>query len=154
MISIRNVRPLSIEDKKRDLSTLISWGRSLLDPPPAVGATKPPKSKLSDAGRIRPQNPPIDRGDGVALKIVASIDPDELTAKIAHLREHGNCSSWVWASTGAPGKLAALPGPMAPSETETVVPCRETFERCCETFKRCLAAKPPPLAARCSSADL
>ncbi len=95
-------------DKARDLMRLISWGKSRLDPPPRCGATRPPARKLADPHRIRPENPPVDRGDGVALRVVANIDQDERTAKIAHLREHGNCSSWVWASTGAPGKLARI----------------------------------------------
>ncbi len=94
-------RALTEDDKKRDLMRLISWGKSRLDPPPSVGATKAPAPKLADADGIRPQNPEVDRGDAAALRIVADIDPDERAAKIRHLREHGSCSSW------------ALPGPMA-----------------------------------------
>ena len=59
------LRPLSSDDKKRDLMCLISWGRSLLDPR-SVGATKPPARKLADPHRI--ENPPVDRGDGVAWR--------------------------------------------------------------------------------------
>jgi hypothetical protein len=67
-------RPLSGDDKKRDLMRLLSDGRSLLDPPPSVGATKAPTPKRADPHRIKPQNPPTDRGDVLALRVIADID--------------------------------------------------------------------------------
>jgi hypothetical protein len=120
-------RPLSADEKKKDLMRLLSDGRSLLDPPPAVGATKPPTSKLADPHSIRPENPAVHPADRAARAIVARVNPAERPAKITHLREHGNVSSWLWESTGTPGELKALPDPMAPSETEVAVPSRETF---------------------------
>ena len=93
-------RPLSADEKKKDLMRLLSDGRSLLDPPPAVGATKSPPSKLADPHSIRPENPAVHPADQAARAIVAKVNPAVRAAKIEHLREHGNCSSWVWASTG------------------------------------------------------
>jgi len=59
-------RPLPDADKKRDLIRLITWGKSLLDPPPALGRTKALARKPA-------------RG-WIGL----------------HLKEHGSCSSWKW----------------------------------------------------------
>ena len=80
---------------------------------------------------------------------------DELVAK---LEEHGNCSSWLWASTGAPGKLTALLlataddgtpiplGPMAPGETEVATPSRERRPAVAE-------ARPCPVIGTISDRD-
>lgn len=129
-------RPLSRDDKKYDRLRFLSWGKSIVDY----------ATKLADADRIRAQNPPVDRGDSAALRIVAGIDPKARSKQIAHVKEHGSCSSWLWSTTGTPGRLvkaavnglvvlravgplAALPvGPMAPGETETADPHRETFK--------------------------
>jgi len=107
---IRPTRRFSRDDKARDLLRLITWGKSLLDPPPALGrtkalarkpargwiglGTKAPAPKEAEADPIRAQNPPVDRGDAAALKILANIDPKEREAKIDHIKVHGACSSW------------------------------------------------------------
>lgn len=106
-------RPLSRDDKKYDRLRFNAWGKSILDY----------ATKLADPHRIRAQNPPLDRGDTAALRIIAAHDRVEREAKISHLKEHGSCSSRVRASTGA----LPDPGSIAPGETEVVDPRRETF---------------------------
>src|ERR1700722_3970589 len=92
-------RPLSPAEKTKDLMRLISDGRSILAPPPSVGATKATAPMLADAHRIRGVNPPNDHGDALAEKIVARVDPAERAAKIEHLRVYGSCSSRLWMNT-------------------------------------------------------
>ena len=121
-------RPLTDEEKHRDLFALIGCGRSILDPPPSQGATKPSTPRLADAAGIRAQYPLNTRPDRLAMDVVEKIDPEERAARIEHLDMHGMCASRLWKNTHKPGEMFGLSDAPAPGETEIVAPARSTFD--------------------------
>jgi hypothetical protein len=127
-INVPGGRPLTAEEKRRDLFALISCGRSIYDPPPSLGATKPPKSRQAGAEGIRVQPPLNTRPGKLATRIVEKIDPAERAARIAHLDAHGMGASRLWKNTRKPGEFVEAPEPTAPGETEIAHPVRSTFD--------------------------
>jgi hypothetical protein len=101
-IKVPGGRPPTRQEKRRDLSTLFSWGMSILDPPPRSGATKAATHRLADPNGIRPQHPLNTRPDKLAVKVVERIDPAYRAARIEHIEVHGHPLSAFTATPKCP----------------------------------------------------